>query len=326
MPIGSGLSAQLGLGVETTYGTFATPTRFHEFTSESLKAKVGKSRTRSMGDRFQRKSRVRTYEQGAEGSIELEVLTKGFGLLLKHMLGAATSVQVGATAEWTHTCQPDTNGGAGNMLTAQVGRPDVGGTVRPFNYLGGKVTGWELAAALDENVKLKVDLDFQSSQTSSPLAVQSLPADAIPLCFIDGAMTLDGTTVAIKSIKIAGKPALDTERRFIGAATTKKEPIANGEYEITGEFQMEFEDLAQYAKYIAGTTGKIVLTFAHGTIPTTSNPFKLVTTLEVIEYDGDATPNVSSSGVLMQTLPFKALYDGTNPIVKMVYHTSDTTI
>ncbi|MFB8420317.1 hypothetical protein ACFC63_33010, partial [Streptomyces albidoflavus] len=39
MAIGSGLGAQLGIAAETTYGTYVAPSKFIEFTQESLALK-----------------------------------------------------------------------------------------------------------------------------------------------------------------------------------------------------------------------------------------------------------------------------------------------
>ena len=47
MAIGSGLGAQLGIVAESSYGTFLAPTRFVEFTKESLVLK--KTTAQSMG-------------------------------------------------------------------------------------------------------------------------------------------------------------------------------------------------------------------------------------------------------------------------------------
>lgn len=321
MPIGSGLSSQFGFAPEVTYGTFVTPSRFLEFNSEKLALTVEKLRTRGINDRYQRSTRVRTYVKDGKGTVELDIQNKGFGLLFKQALGGATIAQVGTTAEWKQTFTPDPSGLAGTMATVQIGRPDVGGTVRPFNYLGGKITEWEFGAALDENVKLTTTWDFKGGENTSALAVQSLPVDSTPLSFIDGSLTIDAAAVSVQRASVKGVNSLDTDRRFYG--TTKKEPIANGEMEITGQLEMEFEDLTQYNKFVAGTQSALVLTYAYGQIPTTANPFKLVVTIPVIEYTGE-TPQVGSSAVLKQALPFKALYNGTNPLITIDYHSSDT--
>lgn len=326
MAIGSGLSSQFGFVAETTYGTAVTVTRFLEIQKESIKNDVGKWFSRGTKDVVNRSSRSRTYSKGAGGDIEFEVMNKGFGLLFKQMLGTGSTAVVGATTEYKATFTPDiTTGKTGIMATMQVGRPSVDGTIQPFTYKGCKITEFEFTSELDGPLMLKITIDAQSETTGTAIATASYPTDPQSFIFIDGALTIGGVTSYVKSIKLNGKWSLDTDRRFLGAITTKKEPIANGELEITGELGMEFEALTEYAKFVAGTQSALVLTWSFGTITGASNPYKLVITIPVVEYTGE-TPTVESSEVIMQALPFKALYDGTLPIISIDYHTADTAL
>lgn len=321
MAIGSGLSAQFGFVGESSYGTYTVPTRFLEFTGESLKNAPGKIYGRGIGrSRFQRKDRVRTYSKGAAGDVEFDVMTTGAGLLFKHMLGKLTVAQVAATTEYTHTAEPNPAGMAGLSATLQVGRPANDGTVHPFSYPGAKCTEWVMDVEVDKPLHVKTSWDAKREDVAQGLAAASYASDGTRLTFLDAALTLDGTTASIKKCSISGKIAQDVGRRFIGNG--KLEPIDNGEFEITGQLDTEFESLALYNKFLAGTTAKLVLTFSYGTITGASTPYKLVVTIECLEYTGD-TPNVSGDDVVSQSLPFKALYDGTNPLIKLVYHTSD---
>lgn len=326
MAIGSGLGSQFGMAAESTYGTPVTVTRFLEMQKEGVKNDVGKHFSRGTKDLVVRSSRSRTYSKGCMGTIEFEVMNKGFGLLLQHCLGSGSVAQVGATDEYDHTITVDlTNGKFGRMATVQIGRPDVGGTVRPFTYAGGKVVEFEFSSELDGPLLLSTTWDFQSETTGTALASASYPSSPQSFIFIDGAMEIDGVAVAVKSGKIGGKWALDTDRRFLGAITTKKQPIANGELEITGELVLEFESLTEYAKFVAGTQSALELRWAFGEIGSTGEPYHLTMTVPVVEYTGE-TPNVESSEVLLQTLPFKALYNGTDNPWTIVYSTSDTAL
>lgn len=320
MAIGSGIGAQVGLGEESAYGTLVTPTRFLEFNSESIEVDVGKLESRGIGSgRFLRADRVKTYVKSAKGSLELDVMTKGFGLVFKHMLGSYANTLV-AGSERKATVTPDPAALAGKSLTVQVGRPDVGGTVRPFTFKGGKVADWELKCALDDILKLNLNLDFQGVETTTALAAASYPTGAEAFVFTEGALTLGGTTTAVKSVSVKGNNALALERRFL--ANTKKEPIANGEATVLGDLDCEFEDLAAYTAWVAGTQAELVLTFASPTVIAGGGPYKLVVTLPKVEYRG-STPKVGGPDLVMQPRPFKALYDGTNEIITLAYHSTD---
>ncbi len=316
------MKSQLGLAKQPNYDTFATPTRFFEFTYESLTPDVATLRIRGNNDHFQRKTRRRTYIKGGNGDITVPVQTKGAGILFELMLGAVASAQVGATAEYKHTFTIPQGRGRGLSATVQVGRESSDGAVHAFTHLGGKVTGWTLESALDGELKASLSWDFKTVRTSDALAVETLPADSEPFTFIEGELTVDGATALIQGFKVAGKNALDTERLSHGIQ--KREPLANGEYEIDGQLDMEFENLDVYNKWISGATAKLVMTYAFGQIAATGNPFKLVITLEAVEYTGSA-PSVKGSELTKQGVPFKALYDGTNPIIKIELSTSDTT-
>lgn len=108
MAIGSGLGAQLGIAPETTYGTYVAPTKFIEFTKESLvlKKTTAQSAGIAAGRLLALSSRRVLTRREASGSIDLEVTNKGMGLLLQALMGTTvTPVQQGAGPAYlqTHT-------------------------------------------------------------------------------------------------------------------------------------------------------------------------------------------------------------------------------
>lgn len=326
MAIGSGLGSQFGMVAEVTYGTAVVVTRFLEIQEESLKNDVQYLFSRGTKDLVTRSSRYRAYSKGCGGGVKFEVMNKGFGLLFKQLFGGSTIAQVGVTTEWVQTFTPDLAAGkTGVMATMQVGRPSVDGTVRAFTYKGVKSLEFEFSSELDGPLLLDVTVDAQSEDTAIALAAASYPTDPASFIFIDGALTIDAVAAYVKAAKVKGKWSLDTDRRFLGAITTKKEPIANGELEITGELTLEFESLVEYNKFVNGTLSALVLTWSFGTITGAATPYKLTMTLPKVVYTGE-TPVVGSSEVLMLTLPFKALYDGTNPAWTLEYRSSDTAL
>lgn len=325
MVIGSGLGGQIGFADESTYGTYATPARFLEFNSESLKADVVHVESRGIGTgRWLKSGRHKEYSKGANGSIELDVMTKGFGLLFEHMLGSYANTVV-AGAERRGRSTPDANGKAGQSLTIQVGRPDVGGTSRPFNYEGCKIVGWEFAAALDDPLRLTIDIDAENEQTTSALETASYPSAAEIFVMSEGALTLAGSSISVKSFRIRSEEGLDTDRRFIG--NTKKEPLAAGPATISGVLDFEFEALTRHGQWKAGTeVANLIATF---TSPTTiaggggAGPYKIVITIPLIRFT-DGGPNVGGPEILQESLGFEALNDGSNPVCTIDLHSTDT--
>src|SRR5581483_7759134 len=107
MALPTGLAASLGYGEETTWGVFATPTRFLEFNDESLALDIQaiKSAGLRAGSRMLRTDRVQLGAKSVGGQVTHEVQTKGFSLLLKHMLGQAPTIatSAGGTLSKDHT-------------------------------------------------------------------------------------------------------------------------------------------------------------------------------------------------------------------------------
>jgi hypothetical protein len=323
MALRSGLAGQIGFAEETTYGTYVAPTRFLEFNNEAIATDVARIDSTGIGTgRFLRTGRHKEYVRAAGGSVEFDYQTKGFGLLLKHCLGGYTNSLV-TGSERSAVIEPDADALFGKYLTVQVGRPDVGGTVRPFSFLGGKVIEWEIKCDLDVPLKLMLNLDFKSVVTSESLATATYPTGSEILVFSEGALTINGSPVRAKSLSIKGVNGLATDRRMIG--NTKLEPLGAALFSITGELgDSEFEDLAVYNAFIAGTEiSNLVATFTGPTNIAGGGPPKLIVTIPRIVYEG-ATPVIEGHGILKQPLTFRGLYNGTNLPIKFEQRTEDT--
>lgn len=322
MSIKTGIAAQLMGKAESAYGTPVTVDRTWEFVSEALAVDIAKVDGFQMGQgRFLKNDRVKTYIRGAGGPIDFIVLNKNFGLLFEHAIGQNTIT--GASADKTHTIIPDAAALQGKSLTIQVGRPDVGGTVRAYTFEGGKITSGEFRCAVDGPLHFIPVFDFENVLTATALATASYVATQEMFIFTEGALTIGGTTTFVKDASVKFNNGFDTGRR--GLTNTKREPLAQGIVDyLTGSLSCEFEDLSAYAAWLAGTQAELVLTFTLATvIPTTATPFSFKITIPKIEYTGE-TPMAGGPQILMQNRPFRALYDGTNPIWTLAYVTSDT--
>jgi hypothetical protein len=324
MAIRSGLASQLGMVAESTYGTAVTVTRFLEMVTEGLKLNIERVESKALraGNRVLRTDRWAPNKKGAEGDLELEVASKGFGLLFKHMLGAVNiTTPGGATLARLHThTVADLYG---SSLTVQIGRPGTGGTVIPFTYDGCKVTGWELTSDLDDVLMLKVTLDAHDEAVTTPaLASASYAASDELLYFSGGAVTIGGVAYDLTKFSLTGNNGLKTDRTFIRSDTRKKEPVAAEMAEFTGEMEMEFADATAYSLFTAGTVSEIEATWT-GSIIEAALAYSVTVTIPNARYDGD-TPNVGGPDVVPQTIPFKALYNGTDSPVTIAYQTTDT--
>lgn len=324
MPIRSGLAHQLGLAAESTYGTAVTADHFYEDVScefDLIQEEIESAALRADNLVLRQDRRVND-RRGVEGSIELEVMTSGFGLIFLHMLGAVAITTPGGgtlSRDHTHTIADL----YGKSLTIQGGTPDVGGVVRPFNWLGCKVASWELSQETGGLLMLNLTIDGMDEDADGTPALASaiFPARNI---YHHGqcAVTVDAGAFDASTLSLSGDNALATERRFLRASTLKKEPIHEGLREFTGELVGEFESLTAYNRFVSKTPAAVVFTWTGALIEGAIN-YKLQITMPSVIFTGE-TPKVSGPGIVEQPLPFKVLNDGTNPPLTIVYTTTDT--
>ncbi len=319
----SGLFSQLGFGDESVYGTGVAATRFFEMRKESIVGQYERIDSEALrsGTRVLRSDRFAVNHKGAKGSVELEVLNKGFGYFLKHMMG---SVATTGSGTFTHT---GTVGDlTGDFFTCQVGRPKVGSTVEPFTYEGGKVTEWTLSNAVDGILMLDLGLDFARERLvgagAYALQAATYPASAELLTFTGGVINIGGTAVDVKDVSVKGENGLADDRYFIRNSQSKKEPTEKEMRKYEVEMTLDFDATTQYARVASATAAGALATFsAAWTSPSGSS---LTVTVPALRFDG-TTPTVEGADLLEQKLTGMALFDGTTSPVSLAYVTSDAT-
>jgi hypothetical protein len=308
MTLRSGLNAQLGFAAETVFGTPVTVNNFVPLVSESVK----RSEAFVESDSIIAGRTMRTENQrnggpvSIEGDLALELMSHDMEILFRHMLGTQSGAGTLASP-WVTT--PGSLSGLG--LTVQIGRPDIGGTVRAFTYGGVKIASWEIACAADEIATLGLSIvGTVEETTATSLATASFTSGIRPFKFNHGTVTVGGSAVNVKQITISGDNALDTGRRFLGTKLTA-EPFQSDLRTITGSMQLEITDLTQYNRYIAQSSHAVVLTFTNGTqqIAITMN----------VRFDGE-TPNVGGRGIIEQPLPFTCFASGADSTAFSISH------
>ena len=314
----TGIDAQFGFKTESTVGTFIAPDRFLEMdpSGESIKARTNNYTPMLLGKGAHAMSaNARSWASGAAGDTKHVVTDAGFGLLFKHILG--TSSASGSADPYTYTSVPDTVGFQGLTATVQIGRPDVGGTVEPFSYVGAKVQKAVLECSVGNPLLLTVTWVAQEEDTSQALASKSFAASTVPLIFVDGGGTVNGSAISITSFQITIENGIQDDRRYVG--NVAGEHLQTGEQAVTGNLEYEFEGLTRHTALVAGTIlNNLVLTFANG-----ANSHGLVATIADFIYLQGGEPNVSGPGIVMESMPWKALDNGSDPLIQLDYVTAD---
>lgn len=296
MSIASGIGSQIGLAAESTVGTRVAPSRFFEFTKESLR--LVRPRVPSKALRANRYMSRRAYQlaQYVEGDVEFELAPQSTGLVWKHALG---SVMTTGSGPYTHTFSHGALDALG--FTIQVNRPDSSGTDRPFDYLGCQITRLALAAKADDVVMATMSVYGQHEDTSQSLASASYPSSWTPYTFVHGVLSLAGTEVSVKEVGVEIETGLQTGRHFMRSTTPQrpKASVSARTRDVGGTILCDFEGLTAYNRFVNQTAAALSLVFTSGT--------NVLTITGNIEFDGE-TPNVTSEDMLEQRLPWKALH------------------
>jgi len=325
MAIGAGIGASLGVATESVFGTGVTVTRFYEFNSENLafRKKTAEGMGLRAGGQLPRSQRRVVTTKDAGGDLDLDLPTRGLGLLLSYAMGTTPSATTVSSGVYSYTFTlGDTYG---RSFTTQVGVPQYGGTVTPKTLSGCKINNFELSVANGEIAKGKFGIDAQALTTATALATVSYPATGSVFNFSQGAITLNGSSVAnIKDFTVTVDNAIKNDRFNLGAFGLKSEQNISGFRKVSGKITAEFTDTTLLAAFLADTTASLALTFTGDTISSTYKD-TLSITLPACKFDAD-TPNVSGPGVVDLSMSFTVYDDGTNQPMTIVYQTSEAAL
>lgn len=309
------LDNQIGFADETTYGTRVAPTRFLDFVSEGIARQQNFRQSQGLrkGQKVLRSINQSAVNKGANGPLVMDLGLNGFGLILKHVFGAAPVITGTGPYVFTYTL----GDGAGLSLTTQVGKPTPAGVVQPHDFLGCKFADATISQALDAYAQLQLTVDANADVTNQTLATASYPAAQELLH--DGQLTItaNGTEFDSKSSSLKIDRNLDLARYFMRSSTLKKEPLAQGLWPVTGSLEGEFLDFTTYTQFTGNTIMPIVFTWTGAT-------GSLAITMPSCRLEGPK-PVTAKPGILDAPTPFSVVNGGTEPITA-VYTTTDSLI
>ena len=315
------------IGVESTYGTAVAPTRAYEAKADTFQRDV--EYIQSIGFRKDMETilsgRDTTVSLGATGSIEMDVMDKGMGLLLQHTLGTSAIAQQGSTAAYLQTFTTNDTGGTGSF-TVQSSKVDSGGTARGFTNEGSVITGFNINQELGANTSMTFNFDSETEQTSTAIATPSYPSSMTPFNYTMATIEIDDSAVnTFTSFSLEGDLAMDTARRHLKGSATKSQPKRSGVPSYTGTITGEFADLTQYAAFVAGTEFKLEFIATAGTAIAGSYYPYFHVTMPKCKWTG-STPVSSLDAMTTIDLPYTVLWDGSTPAITLTYMSSDTAV
>jgi hypothetical protein len=318
------LDNALLVGKESTYGTAASLTRAYEGKVDSWKRSQDFLTSQGFrgGLHTQMSTRSVPVNLGGSGTIDVDVQPTGMGLLFQSMLGAVTGPTQQASTTAYKSTFTSTSAGPVDSWTVQMQRVDIGGTVRSFTHKGSVMTGWKLSQPVDGMFSSEFMFDFQDVATDvsagTPTYVSSLP-----YTWQQCSATWDGDAITLESWDLEADLGFKTDRYRL-SSVLKQRPIRASVPTFTGNMQMDLDGLDQYNAFTAGTIAPLVVTWTGSNIASTYD-FQVKVTLAAVQFQGDS-PQVSLDDLPKQSLPYKVLYNGTDPAVKIEYTSTDTAL
>lgn len=340
----TGLVSQLGWGVESTAGTAVTVNKFQPHVSESIKYEL--NRTQGEGlygstNGVALLSRHVTTTGTVSGDFEIELTDKGLGTLWRAALGSTTTPTVLSGTAYEAIFTPGDQQSAGSSLTIQAGRPESGGTVRPFTWRGCKVTDWEFGGNITDPLTAKFSIDGWAETTATALATATYSSTQTQFSGAQLTVAIGGTATAgsgsfymatptiltgVKGATVKGSNPLNTERFYAGSAGVKSEQVVNGYRTYEVELDMDFVDRTViYDLFTANTTTAITLSWALPTAITGSHYPTLEVILPTCKIT-NAEINADGPDLLPQKVTFQALYGGTFAPIQFRTISTDTAL
>ena len=324
------LDAAILVGQESTYNTAVSLTRAYEGKADTFTR--SQQRIESVGFRADmqtlRSDRVVTVNEGGSGSIEIDAMNGGLGLLMQGCLGtSAGPVQQAATAAYLQTYSTS-DAAPGVSYTIQVLRPTLESGSSAFTYTGCVITGWSLTQSTDGLLTITYDFDFANSVHNITAENPAYAANTTPYDWTDCVVTLDpgGTPETLDALDFSLNfgLALKVDRRYLRGSEIKKEPVRNGIPTYDGSIAIDFTGTTRYDEWTSGTVVDLEVKWTGASIESPYNN-EIALRMKAINWT-DAAPVVSLSDTPRQVLPFRILHDGTNPACTLTYQSADTAV
>jgi len=320
------LDVSILLGKESTYGTPVTLTDAFEGKADTYERNMDfiESVGFRAGLEAQRSDRRNAINLGGEGSLEIDVLTTGWGFILQAMLGSVSGpTQIAATTAYKTTATT-TAADPNDFFTVQIQRVDAAGSLQQFTHHGGVITGWSLSQEADGLLVANYDFDFEDVDTSTAAGTPAYAAANTPFDWTMCVATLDSVSTDIISMELSADLGLKTDRRFLRGNVLKKQPIRASIPSFEGTIVAEYVGEAQYNDFVAGDIIPITFTWT-GAIIAGSEVEEIVITLAACQYTGNE-PKQSLTDTPQISLPFKVLDNGTAAAAVITYTSIDTSL
>lgn len=270
MAIGDGYSlnwkSALGVGKETTWGTFATATAFMEFNSESMDRKLEEKILQAVNSQRESFKRILTTET-VDGTIEADLNPGADALvnLLKQAMGgtvATTAITVGAYSHVLNIGDMESNKSTstatGDMkgVSLQIRKGDY-----VYNYLGCRVDSFTIKAEQGAPVMVTFNVVGKTATLTSALSTTVTYTDVHPCIFHGvtvvraasiGAITTTATQETYQSFELTVQNNIMKDIRQLGSRTVSHLP--QGGLNVSLKFAQRVDTTTAYNVWTSETS------------------------------------------------------------------------
>src|SRR3954471_21679370 len=340
------LDCSIGVSpAESSYGTITTPTKFVEFTDESLDwdPTFPEGMGLRAGSRITRASRTSStpIKQQVTGDFTVPATSKTMGWMFKAALGAVTTTQRGVTGVFQQNHTMVTTDFL-ESYTIQKGLPLLGGATQAHTFAGMMCSSLEIACPNADIATIKPTWNGQKVDTATGYASPSYATPVELLHFGGGAITIGGSPSAPTTTALAtGGTSVANIRDFTitidnglddagfnfssAAAGKRSRNPAVGRAPITGQLTAEFDVATYRDAYLSQTNLALVFTLTGFTvIGSGSDVPALSVYCPLIRLRGEL-PKAAGGAVITQTMPFQVFDNESVTPITVSYVSLDTT-
>lgn len=257
----TGTSAQVGYAVESTAGTFVTPTDFFEFVPPLGLLK----RQEYVKSRAIRAGRIMPHAKAlgrswVEGTITHELVVENLGSLLRATIEGTAGTT--GTNPYTHVFDHSTDLAS---MSIQTALPSTS-AVHPMSYAGCRARGWTLACTPgDVFPTFAIDWIGKSlDHDGTPALTSATYPSFTRFTFTQATFSVAGSEVCIDGITLNGTTGYDMEHKICSTDAGTPNLFRGSRAMVTGTATADMADTTQLVRYLAGTEASLSLVFNAG--------------------------------------------------------------
>ena len=301
-----GRNSAVGLGEESTYGTSVARSNWRPVASSALSCTDSKARIPDLyGSSSAAMSRRHFIERTeAGGSFSLICTYDNMGMILKHLLGNASSSGAGPTYTHTYTL-------ASTLPTGLTIENIRGTATNSETFEGCKLDSGTFRISAGQTMTAELSVIAEDSNVGTGRAAAGSPSyaadDNAVLHHHAGELSFNGQNYPLIDLTLTVNNGL--ERRYFMGSKLTQEPNRQGFCEVQLQFTVEANDALAEAQ-VDDTQSDASITFTNG-----ARQFGITVQNA---YISDQTDSISDAGVTRQSITMMAESDGTDDGLSIV--------